>query len=304
DKIIDFTPDTAIQSGDAVAVIGRLPELLAAKNLIGDEIDDKKAADVIGEIMDICVLKKEVVDRTLGDLSKEYGHGCFLRKITRQGQEIPITRNTIVHKCDVLTVAGAQKDIEKLIKYVGYPERPTVTTDLVMVGLGCVVGTLIGLMAVKIGGIPITLGVGGGVLVSGLLFGWLRAVHPTFGQIPNSAQWIFTDVGLNLFVACVGLIAGPQAIHALVSTGGSLFIAGVILTLTPHIAGIIFGRLVLKMNPLLLFGALTGSGTITAALNALKEESQSSVPAIGYTVCYAFGNVILTIWGALIINVM
>lgn len=303
-KIINLTSDTVIQSNDVLAIIGKLPELLAAKDLIGSEVDDKTASSVIGEILDVCVLKKEAVGKTLGEISEEYGHGCFLRKITRQGHEIPIARNMAVYKCDVLTIAGAQKDIEELVKHVGYPERPTITTDLVMVGLGCVIGTLIGLMAVKIGGIPITLGVGGGVLVSGLIFGWLRAVHPTFGQIPNSAQWILTDLGLNLFVACIGLIAGPQAIHALIATGGTLFVAGVILTLTPHITGIIFGRVILKLNPVLLFGALTGAGTVTAALNALKEEAQSSAPAIGYTVCYAFGNVILTIWGALIINVM
>ena len=72
----------------------------------------------------------------------------------------------------------------------------------------------------------------------------------------------------------------------------------------PHIIGIIFGRLVLKLNPVLLFGALTGAGTVTPALNALKEEAGSSVPVLSYTVPYAFGNVILTIWGAVIINVM
>jgi len=140
--------------------------------------------------------------------------------------------------------------------------------------------------------------------VSGLLFGWLRSLHPTFGQIPGGAQWVFTDLGLNLFIACVGLIAGPKALHALQQSGGSLLIAGMILVLFTHIAGIMFGRLVLKINPVLLFGAMTGAGTITAALNALKEESDSDVPAIGYTVCYAFGNVILTIWGSFIINVM
>jgi len=203
-----------------------------------------------------------------------------------------------------LRVAGAKDDMEKFVKYLGYPERPTVMTDLIMVGIGCVLGTLLGLLMVKVAGIPITLGVGGGVLVSGLIFGWLRSLHPTFGQIPNGAQWIFTDLGLNLFIACIGLIAGPEAIHALHRTGGSLFISGVILTLATHITGIAFGRLVLRLNPVLLFGAMIGAGTITAALNPLKEESNSAVPAIGYTVCYAFGNVILTIWGSVIVNVM
>jgi len=303
-EIINSDDNTIIQLGDIVTIVGKRAELIEADKIIGREIDDKDAEHVIGEIIDICVLKKDAVGKTLGEISKDYGHGCFLRRIMRQGHELPLAKNIVIHKCDVLRVAGAKKDVEKLIHYIGYPERPIITTDLIMVGAGCVLGTLIGLIAVKIAGIPLTLGVGGGVLVSGLIFGWLRAVHPTFGQIPNGAQWIFTDLGLNLFIACVGLIAGPKALNALHTTGGSLFFAGVILTLMTHITGIIFGRVVLKLNPVLLFGALTGAGTVTAALNVLKEESNSTAPAIGYTVCYAFGNVILTLWGAVIVSVM
>ena len=303
-QIIEPTPDFILQAGDEVTVVGERHQFLKADEMLGPEVDDRGVVDIMGEMLDICVLKAGAVGKTLGEISRQHGPGCFLRKITRQGHELPLISGTIVHKCDVLSVTGTQKDVEKFVAYLGYPERPTVTTDLIMVGIGCVLGTLIGLLAVRICGIPITLGVGGGVLVSGLIFGWLRAVHPTFGQIPGGAQWIFTDFGLNLFVACVGLIAGPKALHALQTTGGSLFLAGVILTLIPHITGIIFGRLVLKLNPVLLFGALTGCGTITAALNVLKEEADSNLPALGYTVCYAFGNVILTIWGTVIVNVM
>ena len=304
DRVIDPAPGTVIQSGDVVAMVGDRREFLKADEKIGPEVDDRSVVDLIGEILNICVLNPEAVGKTLGEISTEHGHGCFLRKITRQGHELPLTKNTVVHKCDVLEVAGAQKDVEKLVKYVGYPERPTVITDLVMVGLGCVLGTLIGLIMVPVMGIPLTLGVGGGVLLSGLVFGWLRSVHPTFGQIPGGAQWVFTDLGLNLFIACVGLTAGPRAIHALQTTGASLLLAGVTLTLTPHIIGLIFGRLVLKMNPVLLFGALTGAGTSTATLNALKEEADSPVPVLGYTVPFAFGNVLLTIWGTVLVNVM
>jgi putative transport protein len=200
-------------------------------------------------------------------------------------------------------VAGGRKEVEAFIKYLGYAERSTSTTDLIMVGAGCVVGTLIGLITVPVFGIPITLGVGGGVLVAGLVCGWLRAVHPTFGQIPSGAQWIFTDLGLNLFIASVGLTAGPKAVHALQTTGGAVFIAGAILSLMPMIIGLIFGRVVLRLEPVLLFGALTGAGTVTPALNALKEEANSSAPALGYAVPYAFGNVILTVWGTVLVHV-
>ncbi|MFH0823617.1 MAG: aspartate-alanine antiporter [Pseudomonadota bacterium] len=302
--LVDVQPTAIVQYGDEVTVVGNRAALVKMDKMIGPELDDEGMVDLVGEILDICVLNKEAVGKTLGDISMKHGHGCFLRRITRQGHELPPTRETVIHRCDVLQVTGGRNDVENLVKYLGYPERPTAMTDLVMVGLGCVAGTLLGLIMVTVAGIPVTLGVGGGVLVAGLVAGWLRAVHPTFGQVPTAAQWIFTDLGLNLFIACVGLTAGPKAVQALQTTGVSLFFAGVILTLIPHILGILFGKYVLKMNPVLLFGALTGAGTITAALNALKEEADSTVPALGYTVPYAFGNVLLTIWGTVIIYAM
>ncbi|KPJ68586.1 hypothetical protein AMJ44_06165 [candidate division WOR-1 bacterium DG_54_3] len=303
-QLMEFTPETLIQTGDEIALVGDRQALLAAEKLIGPEIDDQAVIDVIGEIIDICVLNREAVGRTLGEISQKHGHGVFLRKITRQGHELPLTRDTVVHKCDVLTVAGACKEIEAFINYLGYPERSTSATDLIMVGAGCVVGTLIGLITVPVLGIPLTLGAGGGILVAGLVCGWLRAVHPTFGQIPSGAQWIFTDLGLNLFIASVGLTAGSKAVQALQTTGGAVFAAGIVVSLMPMIIGMIFGRLVLKLNPVLLFGALTGAETVTPALNALKEEADSSAPALGFAVPYAFGNVILTIWGTVIVHVM
>ena len=304
DQLVDPKPDTILQVGDEVAVVGDHRGILDAEKIIGPEIDDSAVENIVGEIIGVCVLERQVCGRTLGEISEKYGHGCFLRKISRQGHDLPLTKDTVVEKCDILQVAGSKKDVENFIASIGYPERSTSTTDLIMVGLGCVLGILLGLVIVPVLGIPITLGVGGGILVSGLVFGWLRAVHPTFGQIPSGAQWIFTDLGLNLFIACVGLTAGPRAIHALQTTGGSIFFAGVILSLLPMIVGLIFGRLILKLNPVLLFGALTGAGTVTPALNALKEGADSSAPALGYAVPYAFGNVILTIWGTIIVHVM
>ncbi len=304
EEVTDSTPDMVIEKDDILVLVGRRPEFPEATNIIGPEVDDKRAEDIIGEILSVCVTKKEVIGKKLGSLDGKITHGVFLKKITRQGHEIPIAKNTIIEKCDVLEIAGAKEDVERLVKLIGYPERPTVVTDLITVAAGCLLGTLVGLLVFKVGDVPITLGVGGGVLVSGLVFGWLRSVHPTFGQISGGAQWIFSDLGLNLFIASVGLSAGPQALSALQSTGVSLLLAGMVLTLFPITMGLIYGKVFLKMNPALLFGALCGAGTITAALNSVREVADSNVPTIGYTVCYAFGNVILTIWGSILINIM
>ncbi len=303
-KVIEPELDTELRQDDIIAVVGNREVFLKAAEIIGPEVEDKDVVDVIGETLEICVTNRDAVGKTLGEISKTQGHGCFVTKITRQGHELPVASRMVVSKCDVIQVTGSRADVERLVKYLGYPERPTVLTDLVMVGIGCVVGTLAGLIMVPVAGIPLTLGVGGGVLIAGLVAGWLRSIHPTFGQIPTGAQWIFTDLGLNLFIACVGLTAAPKAVHALQTTGAALLVAGMILTLVPHILGIFFGKFVLKLNPVLLFGALTGAGTVTAALNALKEEADSSLPALGYTAPYAFGNVFLTIWGTVLVYVM
>ncbi|HPJ73058.1 MAG TPA: aspartate-alanine antiporter, partial [bacterium] len=226
------------------------------------------------------------------------------RSITRQGHELPLGPNLKLYRGDVIDVIGDRSDVEKLIGVLGYAERQTQVTDLVMVGIGLILGTLLGLVAFNVGGVPITLGVGGGVLVSGLFFGWLRSIKPTWGYIPTPTVWIFTDLGLNFFIACVGISAGPKALEALEQAGINIFLAGVCLTSLPHLLTWIFGLYLLKLNPVLLLGAMTGAGTCTAALNSVKDDAGSAVPVIGYTVPYAIGNVLLTVWGALIVSLI
>ena len=305
DKIIDkISGDIKLDEGDIVVLTSYRRRLLSAREIIGPEVDDNIARQIVGEILGICLTNKELDGKTLEEIFKVHGEGCFIRNVTRQGHELPLATGLKVFKGDIINVIGARKDVEALTGVIGYPERRTQITDLVTVGIGIVVGTLIGLLTINIKGIPVTLGVGGGVLVSGIFFGWLRSIRPTWGQIPTSAQWVFTDLGLNLFIACVGISAGPSALAALEQAGISIFLAGICLTLIPHILTWVFGLHLLKMNPVLLLGAMTGAGTCTAALNSVRDDAQSSVPVIGYTVPYAIGNVMLTVWGALIVSII
>lgn len=305
EQLIECAPETVISRDDIILALGPTANLVHADELIGPEVDRSTVMDVTGEIMDVCVLNKAVAGKTLGELGKlKLAHGVYLRKATRQGQELPIMPGTVVHKCDILQITGAREDVEKAIAFLGYAERPTTVTDLVTVAVGCIVGTLIGLIVVPVYGIPITLGAGGGVLVAGLLCGWLRSIHPTFGQIPGGAQWIMGDLGLNLFVACVGITAGPQALEAVKTMGLSVFLGGVLVTTLPIIVIIFLGLKVFKMNPILLFGATTGAHNCTASLNAIIEASGSPLAVLGYAAPYAFSNVLLTVLGSLIVNLM
>jgi putative transport protein len=175
---------------------------------------------------------------------------------------------------------------------------------MIFVGLGIFLGGLFGLLTVTLGGIPITLTASGGALIMGLVFGWLRALRPTFGRIPEAAVWVFDTVGLTVFIGVVGLTAGPSFVSGLQKSGASLILVGLIVALIPHTLAILFGRYVLRMNPVILLGACAGAGTVTAALRALQEVSQSKLPALGYTVPYAVGNILLTAWGPVIVVLM
>ena len=293
----------SIQEDDLLAIAGTNDSLVNLEETIGSEVYDKDVLNVTGEVLKICILRK-LIGQTIASVQKKYGNACFFRRLMRQGHELPLLPNTRINKCDILEVVGSKQDVENFVKEVGYPERPTSMTDIVTVAIGCLIGTLLGLVVIKIYALPITLGIGGGVLVSGLVFGWLRSLHPTFGQIPAGALWIFTDVGLNFFIVCVGLNAAPAALNALKTTGIDLFLAGILLTLIPTIITILFGKYILRLNTVLLLGGVTGAGTCTPALNALQESLSSSTPILGYTVPYAFSNVLLTIFGSVIINVM
>lgn len=296
--------DIRLQNGDVVILTGHRSQIYKAAEIIGQEEDDRHIREMIGEILGICLTNRELDGKTLEEVFRNSGHGCFVQAVYRQTHQLPLTPGTVLYRGDVIRVIGSRPDVEKLVELIGYPERKAWMTDIVTVGVGLIIGTLIGLMAVNIGGIPVTLGVGGGILVSGILFGWLRSVKPTWGQIPIPTQWIFTSLGLNLFIACVGISAGPRAVEAIAQAGVRILLAGVCLTSIPHILTWIFGLHVLRMNPVLLLGAMTGAGTCTAAMNSVKDDCRSSIPVIGYTVPYAIGNVLLTIWGALIVSII
>lgn len=203
-----------------------------------------------------------------------------------------------------MRIIGARRDIDRAAKELGYADRPTNATDMIFVGSGIVLGGLVGLLSVTIGKLPITLTASGGALIMGLIFGWLRSVRPTFGRIPEPAMWVFDTVGLTTFIAVVGLGAGPSFIAGLKHSGISLVFVGLLVAVLPHVTAILFGRYVLKMNPLILLGACSGAGTITAALRAIQDEAHSKLPALGYTVPYAIGNILLTAWGPVIVVMM
>jgi putative transport protein len=259
--------------------------------------------------LDVVLTNKALAGKTLVDLVqvepwRTKFRGVFLRKLTRGGEEMPITPTMAVERGDLLSLVGAKSDVDRAAAVLGYADWPSSATDMIFVGTGIFIGGLVGLLTVSIAGLPITLTASGGALIMGLVFGWLRSAFPAFGRIPEAAMWVFDMVGLSVFIAVVGLSAGPSFIAGLQKSGISLVLVGLVAAVLPHAVAILFGRYVLKMNPLILLGACSGAGTMTAALRAIQDEAQSKLPALGYTVPYAVGNIVLTAWGPVIVALM
>jgi len=299
--LLDARPETVLQAGDVVAIAARRRVLLSGHLPLREEVEDRALLDFPMATLDAVVTKRDVAEQSLGILAERHGRGVVLVKLIRGGEEIPFDAETIINRGDLLRLTGVQRDVERAGSAVGYSERPSSESDVVFLGLGIVVGGLFGLLTIEVGGIPLSLTASGGALIMGLVFGWLRSVYPTFGRIPEPALWIFDTVGLAVFIGVVGLTAGPTFVAGLRETGPSLLVVGFIVAVVPHVAALLFGYHVLKMNPVILCGACAGAGTVTAALRAIQDESQSKLPVLGYTVPYAIGNILLTAWGPVIV---
>lgn len=303
-KIQEATADTVLAAGDVVAVAGAREVLVKAIGEGAQEVEDPALLDVPIEGVDVYVTNKEVDGKTLADLAKSPGaRGVFLRKIVRGATAtvIPILPSTKVERGDIFTVVGRTQDTDAVAKLLGTVDRPSDVSDVAFIGAGIALGALIGALVWKIGGVPLTLSTAGGALVAGLVSGWFRSVRPTFGRIPSPTVWFMNNVGLNIFIAIVGISAGPGFIDGLRTQGVSLFLWGALATTVPLVLGMFIGKFVFRFHDALLLGIVSGARTTTASLGLVCDAAKSQVPALGYSVTYAVGNTLLTIWGMVLI---
>ena len=290
-----------MQLGDHLEVIGPREFFVDVAPLFGEEIPmDWQISDVV-DTAQVVVLNKSVIGQTLGDIQIPRRFGLMLVRITQLGVEVPHSNDIELGKGDILTVVGNASQIDALGEYMGHIEREVSETDMVTFAFGIVIGVLVGLLSVEVGGVSVGLGSAGGLLASGLTIGYLRSKRPTFGRLPDAAQWILMEFGLLIFMAGVGLRAGGQILETLLVAGPSLIIAGIFVTLIPIFVGYWFGRKFLKIEPVLLFGGITGAMTSGASLAVVTSAAKSSISALGYTGTYAFSNVLLMVAGSLIL---
>lgn len=290
--------DDIIAPGDEVVLCGRSESMVKVGEYIGEELADPAILSYPLDRVGVLVKKREFIGVPLSVLrKKKYMHGVVIRDAFRNGQPLEINLDTRFEKGDRLTVVGRPVQVRKANRHIGHEDRPSVQSDLMFVGLAIFIGGLFGTMSVYIGSIPVSFGTSGGALVAGLVFGWLRSKRPTYGHIPRGALWLMNNLGLNVFIAVVGIEAAPSFVSGIVTVGPMLFVAGAVATMIPVFFGLWLGQRVFKFNPAITLGCCAGTRTCTAALGAAQNAIGSTVPAMGYAVTYAVSNIMLVIWG-------
>ena len=306
-EIIEADVQAPIPQGSTLVLSGSPHAVFAAKQIVGPEVEDNELLAYPAENLDIVVTNKNTVGRTVQELEQQefgrYGRRLFLMHVTRGGEPIPATPDLKIKRWDVLTIRGPRKCVDDLATLLGEADRPTSQSDIAFLGAGIVVGSLVGLVTINVAGVPLGLSAGVGTLLAGLVCGYLRATHRTFGGIPAPALWIFNNVGLNGFIAGIGFNAAAGLVAGLKTYGIGLVLSGIIIGFVPMIVGLIIGKYVFKFHPTLLLGAVAGARTFTPALGALQQAAQSTLPAVGYTLPFALARIICAINGIAILLV-
>ena len=304
-RIIDPSPELKVASGDELVLSGRREFIIGDESWIGPEVNDAEILDFPAEVLQVTIASKESAGKTVDQLrGMKWMYGVSIKSISRSGVDIPVLAQVKVERGDILTIVGLAREVTDAAPHLGYPDRKSTKTDLVFVGIGIFLGGLLGALAIHVGDVPISLSVSGGALIAGLCLGWLRSKHPTFGRIPRSSVWLMNNLGLNMFIAVIGITSGPSFVSGLKEVGFMLFLMGVLATSIPLILGVIIGHKIFKFPAAINLGCCAGSRTTTASLGAIQDSIGSTIPAMGYTVTYAIGNILLILWGVVIVLLM
>jgi len=302
--VLEHDQSRTLRLGDTVAVSAIRGDLVDFDPVthIGAEADDVELLGYRTETLHVVASEKAHLGRTVAEVRREpFMVGVYIDKLYRAGAAFPYRLSTPLERGDTLILTGPERLVGPAGKALGKPVPTSFATDMVWVGLGIFLGGCIGIPALTAGGVPISLSTSGGGLIMGLVFGWIRGKYPTYGNVPPGAQWFMDTLGLCLFVAVVGINAGPSFTSGLATAGWGLLVFGAVATVVPLIVGFLVGHYVQKIRFPVLMGVLAGGQTTTAAIGAVNETSKSQIPTLGYTIPYAVGNVLLTVWGAVIV---
>lgn len=293
-EIMEASPGLYVPAGAIVVLTGRRETMVNEASFIGPEVADHELLGFGVEKLPVTIAQGKVAKMTLGELrSQAFMRGVLINSVSRNSIPMPAHSRTRLQRGDVLTLVGLPDDVEDAVSHIGYSDRQTDDTDIVFLGSGIAMGCFIGALSLNISGVPLSLSTSGGTLLAGLFMGWLRNRYPVFGRIPAPVISLFDKLGLNMFIAVIGLTSGPTFANALREFGLSLFFTGIVCTLIALTVSIFIARKIFHFTAPETLGCVAGARCGVASIGAIQEALGNNLPAIGYSVTYAVANLVL-----------
>jgi putative transport protein len=294
-----LTPEDTLtlKPGDEVVVDAPVAAQVRVREALGPEIPDVEARSRTPvHTVDVVIGRRDAVGVTLPELLARLGPGLYANALFRAGAELPLGAGTKLKIGDVIRVTGAEGKIANLGREVGQVVRASHVSDVLTLAIGLLVGAALGAIPVPLFGVSISFGAAA-VLVTGILFGWLKTRHPALGgPISEGGRSLLEGLGLNAFTAVLAVNSG-QSVYEVMRSGPvwSLLLSCLVISAVPALVAWWLGRRVLHMNPALLMGAIAGARQNTSSMQAAQEQSHSAVPGIGYPVPLAITTVAISV---------
>ncbi len=288
--VITATDDAVLHVGDILLVVGTWRGLEQFARVVGSasEVDLLKSPGVIAH-RKIVVTHKNVLGKTLAELGLDHLYGVAITRVSRADIEMTAVPDLRLQFGDVLNVVGDDEGLRNASAALGNSLKALNETQFVPIFVGIALGILAGTLPVSFPGlpVPVKLGLAGGPLVLAILLGRLGHIGPLVWHMPASANLAFRELGITLFLACVGLKAGKEFFHTVFTPQGLWWMLGAIaISMIPLLVIACIGRVVMKLNYMTLSGMMAGSMTDPPALAFANAISKSDAPSVAYATVY------------------
>ena len=285
------SPETVIQLGDLLHLVGQPADLHNAQLVIGQEVDTSlstKGTDL--RVARVVVTNENVLGKRIRDLHFKERYDVVISRLNRAGVELVASSDISLQFGDILNLVGRPSAIDAVANVLGNAQQKLQQVQMLPVFIGIGLGVLLGSIPVFVPGFPaaLKLGLAGGPLIMALILGRIGSIGKLYWFMPPSANLALRELGIVLFLSVVGLKSGGDFIHTLVDGEGLSWIGyGALITAVPLITVGILARMLAKMNYLTMCGMLAGSMTDPPALAfANNLHPTSGAAALSYATVY------------------
>lgn len=291
DQVIVPTAETKLHIGDVLHVVCSKEDADKLAIVVGEisKLDVRNVESTLTS-RSILITRREAVGKKIRELNFMKTHGVAITRVNRAGIKLVAKAGTVLWFGDRLTVVGPESSIDKVAAELGDSMKQLNHPNILPVFIGIIFGVLLGSIPFAIPGIPapVKLGLAGGPLLVAILLSRNARVGPVVWYLPQSANLMLREVGITLFLACVGLKSGGRFVETLVH-GGGLYWMGLaaLITVAPLLIIGFIARAVFKLNFMSISGLLAGSMTDPPALSFANQIAGSDAPAVTYASVYA-----------------